>query len=124
MLPPKSVNSAPERRLLDAFRRLSPAERDSLLSYAEFLVSRSDAEPAAEPMAEPRDIQRPSSETVVAAIRRLAETYPMLDREVLLHEASSLMTAHIVRGQPAQQVIDELEVVFRRRYEALKPSSE
>jgi hypothetical protein len=41
----------------------------------------------------------------------------MLDKSDLLHEASELMTTHLMQGRPAAEVIDELEVVFRRHYE-------
>jgi hypothetical protein len=120
MLPPKSLPSA-QQRLLDLFRRLPEAEQQGLLSYAEFLAER--ATPVTQGPLElppPAEIPRPGSETVVAAIRRLSETYHMLDKDALLHEASSLMTAHVMQGRPAVEVIDELEVVFRRHYERVK----
>lgn len=121
MLPPKRPLPPDERRLLELARRLSGADRATLLRFAEFLASSAADAVAAEPVAaEPLDIPRPDSETVVAAIRRLSATYPMLNRDDLLHETSELMTAHVLQGQPARVVIDELEMVFRRRYEDVK----
>jgi hypothetical protein len=59
---------------------------------------------------------------VVAAIRRLSRTYPMLGGEELLSDASALMSRHVLQGHPATAVIDELETLFRERFEALQPS--
>ena len=124
MLPPKLSLPPPEQALLKAFRRLGDIDRQSLLSFAAFLAERSDAETAGEPPAQPLDIPRPDSESVVAAIRRLSATFPMLEKDALLHETSTLMTAHVMQGRSATEVIDELEVVFRRHYERVKSPSE
>ncbi len=53
---------------------------------------------------------------MVGAIRRLAESYPMLDRGALLHETSALVSAHVLQGRPAGSVIDELEALFHDHY--------
>lgn len=123
MLPPKQKLPAEEQRLLSVFRQLPADARDSLQSYAEFLSTRVGTVVVAEPQ-QPLDIPRPEAESVIAAIRRLSQTFPMLDREVLLHETSTLMTAHVMQGRPANQVIDELEVVFRRHYERIQSNEE
>ena len=124
MLPPKPLPAA-QQRLLTLFRQLSAAGQETLLSYAEFLVERAAAEtPRPVEVPSPAEIPRPESETVIAAIRRLSETFHMLDRDVLLHEASALMSAHLMQGRPAVEVIDELEVVFRRHYERVKSTSD
>ena len=68
---------------------------------------------------EPKEIPRPREESVVAAIRRLSETYYMIDKSVLLSETSGLMSAHIMQGRPAEAVIDELEALFSNHYEKL-----
>jgi hypothetical protein len=118
MLPPKIQLPPEQQRLIKLFRQLSKSDQGSLLSYAEFLLERGagQVEPA-EAEQSPQDIPRPQSETVVAAMRRLSQTFHMLDKSDLLHEASELMTAHLMQGRPAAEVIDELEVVFRRHYE-------
>lgn len=105
-----------ERRLLSLFRGLSETGRTSLLDYADFLASR-DAAVAPVIPEQPLDIPRPARESVVKAIKRLSATYPMLKRDGLLHETSALMTQHLVHGRPAEAVIDELEALFRQRYE-------
>jgi len=122
MLPPKIQLPPAQQRLLKLFRQLSQNEQESLLSYAEFLAQREAGEAAAPDERQlPEEIPRPQSETVVAAMRRLSQTYYMLEKDVLLHEASELMTAHLMQGRPAAEVIDELETVFRRHYERVQP---
>lgn len=64
-------------------------------------------------------IPRPEEESVVAAIKRLSESYHMLERSALLTETSSLMTAHVMHGRTADEVIDDLEALFQRHYEEL-----
>lgn len=99
-------------------RDLPDADVDTVLAFAEFLTQR--AEPVRE-MPPPVDIPRPDQESVVKAIKRLAATYPMLDRAKMLNETSILMTQHVMQGRDAVEVIDELEILFRRHYELLKP---
>ena len=126
MLPPKPTPPPDQKRLLRLFRRLGAAERRSLLDFAEFLAMR-EAQQATQPPAvdpHPEDIPRPPSESVVSAIRRLSKTFPMLDGEALLHETSALMTAHVMQGRPAADVIDELEAVFRRHYRQVKSAGD
>ena len=106
-----------ERRMLRAFRALSESRQTSLLDYAEFLLGR-EGETEAEPVSSlPLEIPRPEKESVVKAIKRLMGTYPMLDRNKLLHDTSALMAQHVVHKRPASEVIDELEQVFQRHYE-------
>lgn len=116
----------PEQRLLALYDQLSRSNRDSLLAFAEFLQARQQAagDPAAndeadEPLPAPLDIPRPTTETVVAAIRRLRETYPMVDRAAVFTPSSTLMTQHIVEGRDLIVVIDELEALFAREYRKL-----
>lgn len=126
MLPPKLPTSGPQQRLLKLFKQLSPSQQDCLLSYAEFLSRRGQGEQVgrAAELPEPKDIPRPDSESVIAAIRRLSDTFPMLDKDALFHETSTLMTAHVMQGRSASDVIDELEVVFRRHYERVNSPSD
>jgi hypothetical protein len=126
MLPPKKQTDPQQRELLQLFRELGAAERQSLLDFAAFLRQRQGeiAETAASMPSEPLPIPRPPEESVVAAIRRLSETYPMLNRDELLHRASDLMSAHVLHGRNAQEVIDDLQQLFEQayqRYAADKP---
>lgn len=106
-----------DKRLASIFRTLSGARRQALLDYAEFLAGKEEVEAAAAPPAEPLPIPRPQDENVVKAIRRLMQTYPMLERNLIFHEASAQMTRHLVHGVAAVDAIDELERIFARHYD-------
>ena len=118
MLPLKPTLPADQRRLLACYTALDPAARSSLLAFAEFLAQR-DAQEASPAVVveEPKPIPRPSEESVIEAIRRLSETYHMLEKDALLHDTSALMSAHIMQGRVAGDVIDELEVLFEETYQ-------
>lgn len=105
-----------EKQLLKRYRALSDGGRGSLQDYAEFLASR-DAGQGVPVSDTPLDIARPAEESVVKAIKRLRATYPMLERDKLLHETSALMTRHVVHRHPAAEVIDELERLFKQNYD-------
>ena len=121
-----------QEQLLACLERLPEAEQRSLLDFARYLAERQgglslpDAMAARkpEPPPEPRDIARPDSEKVVAAVKRLSQTYFMLDKKRMLGHTSTLMTQHIMAGREAREVIDELEDIFRREYEALRARHE
>ncbi len=106
----------PEKRLREIYEQLPDAERNSLLDFAEFLAERATPRTAEVPQ-EPLDIPRPEEENVVAAMKRLRETYPMIDHSKLLHEASGLMAEHLMQGRPAPEVIDKMEALFLQHYE-------
>ena len=90
----------------------------SLTDFAEFLaVKYPPAEGRAELEIVP--IERPETETVIAAIRRLAKTYPMLDKEILFQQTSQAMSDHVLKEISQIDSIDRLEAVFREEYEAL-----
>jgi hypothetical protein len=40
----------------------------------------------------------------------------------MLNETSSLMAAHVLNGRPARDVIDDLEALFARHYDAYRDS--
>ena len=96
--------------------KLSAEEQKTLLDYAEFMVSRSTHAPESISNI-PLDILRPAEESVVAAMKRLSKTYPMLNMDKLLHEASGLMSEHIMKGRAALEVIDELQIMFEKHYQ-------
>ena len=119
MLPPKKPQSAEQRELARLFNQLDAAGRQSLLDFARFLAQRPPPEPALEEAPQPlqpQHIPRPAEESVVAAIRRLAQTYPMLNKDELLHQSSNLMSGHVLHGRSAVEVIDELEALFADAY--------
>ncbi len=104
------------KRLLSLFRTLSSTRQAALLEYAEFLASREGYDTANALPTEPLAIPRPAEENVVKAIQRLMQTYPMLERNRIFHEASAQMTRHLIHGVAATEVIDELERIFVRHY--------
>jgi hypothetical protein len=112
-----NMTTADERRLIKCLRALGPAERETLFAFADFLVARAEQSPNEPSVArEPRALTRPKQESVVGAIKRLSQSYDMLERNALLHETSALMSAHVLQGRPANDVIDELETLFARHY--------
>ena len=112
----------PKTRISKLLGQLPEAQQIQLLEFAEFLVERHPQKKQVS--SEPIDIERPDSESVVSAMKRLRESYPMLDPEKLLHETSTLMGAHLMQGKPADEIIDELERVFRQHYEAFRSSTQ
>ena len=101
-----------DRKLLDLFGKLAPDQQDRLIEFAELLVA--DAPPGDD---DPRVLPGPAGETVTMAIRRLARSYPMLERRRLMGEASRLMAQHALEGRAAAEIIAELETVFARHYD-------
>ena len=119
-----------QARLFEVFERLSAADRDAVVAFAEFLQARSGGTPLspaesslpapAPVLAEPLAIERPAEERVVAAVKRLSRTYPMLDRKQMLGVTSDLVTQHVLQGRDAVEVIDDLEQAFLDEYLKLK----
>ena len=108
-----------EKRVLTVVRDLPEDAQAQVLAFAEFLQSRL-AIPAAP--TEPVAIPRPGDESVVKAIKRLAATYPMLDRGKMLNETSTLMTQNVLGGRETIEVINDLEALFRAHFEAYRKS--
>ena len=126
MLPimPAQANKQ-ERRIIKIFKSLDADNKESLLAFGEFLQTRSnssnsDDQPVDVVASEPVDIPRPKEESVIKAIKRLSATYPMVDKETILHPISNLMTSHIIQGRKASDVIDDLQALFLGEYESLK----
>jgi len=88
---------------------------DSLCEFAEFLVAKY---PAPELEQAYVSLPRPQGESVIAAIRRLSKSYPMLDKTTLFDQTSAAMSAHILQDISAEESIDKLETVFREKYQA------
>ena len=105
------------KRLVSIFRSLSETRQQALLEYAEFLAGKEGADIASAPSSEPLPIPRPEKENVVKAIQRLMQTYPMLERNQIFHEASAQMTRHLIHGVSALEAIDELERIFARQHQ-------
>jgi hypothetical protein len=111
------------KRLLGLFRALSESRRQALLEYAEFLAGKESAQSDTAPPTEPLLIPRPEQENVIKAIQRLMQTYPMLERNRVFHDASAQMTRHLMHGVAAVEVIDELERIFEQHYQKYSESN-
>ena len=107
-----------EKELQSLWRSLDEADRHTLLSFARFLGERSSGSEAG-PVPPPAEVPRDENESVVGAIKRLSATYHMLDKSKMLNETSSLVAEHTLQGRPREEVIEELEVIFRRHYQRL-----
>jgi hypothetical protein len=122
---PMASSSSSEKQLRQLFKQLSAVDQQSLLSFAEFLVSRTTITSSIlSEFPAPEAIERPTQESVVKAIKRLTATYPMIARDLLLNETSALMSAHVIQGRTAVDIIDELERVFAKHYQQLKQQFE
>ena len=121
MLPSMPMGGGGKNSRLSAlYQSLCSEDQQTLMAFAEFLEQRSGLEEESQPqqLQLPGNMERPQKESVVAAIRRLSNGYPMLDKETLLHETSDLMSSHVLKGREATEVIDDLEELFSTRYDA------
>ncbi|MDH5190327.1 MAG: Crp/Fnr family transcriptional regulator [Gammaproteobacteria bacterium] len=120
--------SSREENFLNTLKQLSQSDQNTLMAFAEFLLIRSgqiqiqiDEQETSITRAvpSPEDIPRPEKESVVIAIKRLSATYPMISKQTMLNKISPLMSQHIMEGRDANEVIDDLEEIFRKRYEEI-----
>jgi hypothetical protein len=105
------------KALVDLFNALDEDRQASLFDYAEFLQSKGGA--VKRDIGEPVEIAKPDNETVVGAIKRLKQTYPMIDSMAVFAVASDLMADHMVKGRDAEEVINEIEALFETTYTEL-----
>lgn len=110
------------KALTDIFEYLPEKDQQTLFEFAEFLKSRAPEPEAA--VTEPVGIPRPQEESVVAAIKRLKQNYPMISQRDLLHETSDFMMQHMMQGRPAMEIIDELECLFESKFRQLMGDDE
>lgn len=102
------------KSLIEIFETLDAERQASLFDFAEFLQLKGGL--VVKEVGEPVEIPRPEKESVVGAIKRLKETYPMIDSMKVFSSASELMTEHMVKGRDAMEVIDEMEQIFENFY--------
>jgi hypothetical protein len=109
--------SSLEKSVHQVLHQLPEKDQYAVLAFAEFLLQRLAVVELEKPRQVPRDIPRPAIETVPAALKRLRQTYPMLDAADLLAEASDLLSQHLMLGRSADDVIDDMEALFQRHYQ-------
>ena len=118
-MPPQANKQ--ERELIKLYKSLDEANKETFLAFGEFLKTRANPEnPQTVVESLLVDIPRPETESVIKAIKRLSATYPMVDKETILHPISNLMTSHTIQGRKAPEVIDDLQDLFLSEYESLK----
>lgn len=117
---PTKGSCDPLTQLTQLIDQIDPDQHHQLIEYAEFLASRYPAPVENDTaVAVPLLIPRPTEESVVAAIKRLSASYFMIDRSKMLHETAALMSQHVMQGRAAQEVIDDVELLFQRYYQKL-----
>lgn len=104
------------RQLISLYEELSDAGKQSLIDYAEFLLSKQQQSPTSAEPIEPEHIPPREGESVIQAIKRLSAAYHMLDKGKLLNDTSVLMTEHTLQGRDREEVIADLEAVFKQHY--------
>ena len=117
-----------EQQLLELYRSLGSEDRATLGAFAEFLRQRGmspvDTKRAQRvEIPEPAAIARPPQESIVAGLKRLSQTYPMLSKTEMLNATSELVARHIMLETDAAQVIDQLEDIFREHYRQLREAA-
>lgn len=120
-MPPQANKQ--ERKLIKLYKSLDASNKEAFLAFGEFLQSRASnlsTNDSDDAVSKPVDIPRPEEESVIKAIKRLSATYPMVDKENILHPISDLMTSHMISGRAAPDVIDDLQEVFFNEYRSLK----
>ena len=105
------------KALSDLFNTLDKDRQQSLFDYAEFLQTKGGN--VQRDIGKPVEVPRVENETVVGAIKRLKQSYPMIDSMEVFAVASNLMTDHMVKGRDAEEVINEIEVLFEDTYNKL-----
>lgn len=118
----------PLQRLQQLYAAMNEQDRSSLLAFAEFLASRRAPAPATAgtvpvEVPAPVAITRPEDESIVAALKRLAKTYPMLDKSEMLGATTDMVATHVMQGTEPALVIDQLETIFAEHYRQLKERS-
>jgi len=122
---PTQQLSKNERQLCKLYKQLSDNERETLLSFAEFLTSR-DAVSGGVNLIQEVVLQQPllikatENESVVKGIKRLKSSYFMIEDENLLHEISALMSEHVMKGVSTEEIIPKIEAVFDKFYQQYK----
>lgn len=109
------MKETPDKKLLKMFRAMDSGSQEHLLSFAEYLASKSQA--IEQDMGEPLLIAGADDESVIQAIKRLSQCYPMLEKSRLLNDTSALMTQHMLQGRERDDVISELEEIFANHYQ-------
>lgn len=110
-----------KQRLIKLFEEMNDQRRTSLLDYALYLSQQPSKMPddvlKEQEKSQPLKTPRPDNENIVNAIKRLRASFFMLNTDGLLNETSALMGQFMVQGRAAEEVIDDLEIMFNSHYQ-------
>jgi hypothetical protein len=101
--------------------QLNTANQAQLWNYGQFLLQQQPVIESVLP--EPLVLEKPENESVIAATKRLAKSYYMVDRSKMLNETSVLIAKHSLQGVAAAEVIVELEALFLKHYQKWKETA-
>jgi len=116
----KNINKS--QLLTDYFLSLDPLYQETLFEFAEYLHKKHGKKRNVK-ISRPEAIPRPEKESVIAAMKRLNQTYPMLNKQKILEPASDLLSAHLLKGENAFNIIEKLEQLFLDEYQKLREQS-
>lgn len=125
LIPNKSKRHSRESRLQSIAEMAADLPDEGLLllaEFTEFLAAKYPPENKSDLAYQP--LPRPEGESVIAAIKRLSKSYPMLDKTTLFDQTSAAMSAHILQDVSVEESIDKLEAVFREKYNAFLSASQ
>lgn len=105
-----------EAKLLKNFRQLDDARQQACLDYVMFLTSQQNKENTPV-LQQPIESPKAENETVIGAIKRLSDSYPMLERDKMLEPVNQLMNEHLLHGKDTLSVIEQIELLFKQQYE-------
>ena len=108
--------------LIDLYESMDEKRKLSLCDFADFLFAKSG--PVLKEVPPPEKVERPQTETVVGAVKRLKGKYFMIESMTVFSAASVLMTDHMVKGRDVVEVIDEMEILFEDAYKNLLKDNE
>jgi len=111
-----------EKKLLKSFQLLNSAQQQTLQDIADFLLARSKGHNALNES--PKQIVPEENESVIAALKRHVAMYPMLNRTKMLPETAELINQHVMHGRDKELIIDEIEQIFKRHYQAMCENSD
>ena len=97
---------------------LDENQQDFLLQFAKFLLSSTKEKTNEDDVKKTkREISPPDNESVIKSLRRLRESYYMLNADKLMNITVEQMTAHLVKGQDKKTTITNLEKIFSDAYQ-------
>jgi hypothetical protein len=111
--------SKKQKKLLQYFEQLNKESQNSLIEFAEFLTSKKTNLEKIIDLSEPEFYSGPEGESVIGALKRLQKIYSMVNTNDIFNDVSKLMTGHILQGLDKDDVIPEIEILFKNNYTKL-----